>query len=164
MFALVAVLSRPGPVRDGFGGGDALPPLSALEIDYLVLPTSGVTTQLASADDVIAELLAEPVGAGVVRTLAPTSRRPLHVVGEPRRAPGSKGAGASVDPESPAPLHRPRDEATEPANVQSLRPKRQLDSHDAPSPASYSMTSSTAPDGRTASSYSTTTSDGSPSG
>jgi len=36
-----------------------------------VLHTSGVTMQLASADDVTAELLADPVGAGDVRTLAP---------------------------------------------------------------------------------------------
>jgi hypothetical protein len=60
-------------VRDGFGGGDALPPRRHWENDCLVLHTSGVTTQLASADDVIAELLGEPVGAGDVRTLAPTA-------------------------------------------------------------------------------------------
>lgn len=38
-----------------------------------MLHTSGVNTQLASADDVIAGLLAEPVGAREVRTLAPTA-------------------------------------------------------------------------------------------
>ena len=38
-----------------------------------MLHTSGVIMQLASADDVIAELLADPVGAGDVRTLAPAA-------------------------------------------------------------------------------------------
>jgi hypothetical protein len=44
-----------------------------VEDDYLVLHTSGVTTQPMSADDVIAELLAEPVGPGDVRTVAPSA-------------------------------------------------------------------------------------------
>lgn len=38
-----------------------------------MLHTSDVTIQLASVDDVIAELFAEPVGAGDVRTLAPAA-------------------------------------------------------------------------------------------
>jgi len=86
-----------------------------------------VTTQPAPADAVTADLLANPVGAGDVRTLAPADPGlyawwPALMSSRP-----SPVAGAPVDQWWPTSLRRHRHKAPGPAGVQSPRPERQLD-------------------------------------
>ena len=84
--------------------------------------------QLASADDVIAELLAEPVGAGDVRTLAPAAAGLYAWWASPDVLPTLKGPTHPSSANLRLLYHRPRDEATKSTGEQSPRPKRQLDS------------------------------------
>ena len=123
-----------------------------------VLQTSGVTKQLQSADDVIAELLGGPVGAGQVRTVAPAAAGLYAWWASPEVLPALKGPAHPSTPNlrllyiGLATKLRSRLATT---SVEAVA--RLCDAH---SPGLCSKTSSTAPDGRTASSWSTTTSGG----